>query len=151
MDDRMEYAQYLLRNNPYAVHNHVSVTGVGDDWCEGYLDLEDDVLNVYGQPHGGAYFSLADVLAGMSLRANRNQFVTLSATSHFVRSTKEKKLFGRAEIMKLGRSTALVSCRVTDSGGKLLFYSTFDFFRVDGRVEIVESAAAAGRAEEKKL
>ena len=103
-DPRMERAQFLNSRNHYAVHNHIFVSGIGEDWCEGYLDVEEDVTNVYGMPHGGTYFSLADVLAGMVLRANGYNFVTQSASCHYMRSTKEKRMYARAEIMKRGRN-----------------------------------------------
>ena len=135
-DPRMERAQFLNSRNRYAVHNHIFVSGIGEDWCEGYLDVEEDVTNVYGMPHGGTYFSLADVLAGMVLRANGHNFVTQSASCHYMRSTKEKRMYARAEIMKRGRGTALIQVRVTDSTGKLLFFSTFDYFNAEGRVHI---------------
>ncbi len=133
-----ERAQYLLHRNPFAIHNHVNVTDTTETYCEGYLDVEDDVTNVYGMPHGGAYFALADVLAGMVLRASDRQFVTQSASVHFLRTTKEPRLFGRAEFLKLGRGTAAVEAKVTDSQGKLLFFATFDFFNVEGRVKVRE-------------
>ena len=135
-DPRMERAQFLNSRNHYAVHNHIFVSGIGEDWCEGYLDVEEDVTNVYGMPHGGTYFSLADVLAGMVLRANGYNFVTQSASCHYMRSTKEKRMYARAEIMKRGRGTAVIQVRVTDSTGKLLFFSTFDYFNAEGRVHI---------------
>ena len=135
-DPRMERALYLNSRNHYAVHNHIFVSGIGEDWCEGYLDVEEDVTNVYGMPHGGTYFSLADVLAGMVLRANGYNFVTQSASCHYMRSTKEKRMYARAEIMKRGRGTAVIQVRVTDSTGKLLFFSTFDYFNAEGRVHI---------------
>ena len=135
-DPRMERALFLNSHNHYAVHNHIFVSGIGEDWCEGYLDVEEDVTNVYGMPHGGTYFSLADVLAGMVLRANGHNFVTQSASCHYMRSTKEKRMYARAEIMKRGRGTALIQVRVTDSTGKLLFFSTFDYFNAEGRVHI---------------
>ena len=135
-DPRMERAMFLNSRNHYAVHNHIFVSGIGEDWCEGYLDVEEDVTNVYGMPHGGTYFSLADVLAGMVLRANGHNFVTQSASCHYMRSTKEKRMYARAEIMKRGRGTALIQVRVTDSTGKLLFFSTFDYFNAEGRVHI---------------
>ena len=133
----LERARYLLEHNPYAVHNHMGVTGIGETWCEGYLDIEDDVTNVYGMPHGGTYVSLSDVLAGMVLRANGHQFVTQSVAGHFIRTTKEKRMYARAELLKKGRGTAVVEVRVTDSAGKLLFLSTFDFFNAEGRVRAV--------------
>ena len=140
-DPRMERAQFLNSHNHYAVHNHIFVSGIGEDWCEGYLDVEEDVTNVYGMPHGGTYFSLADVLAGMVLRANGYNFVTQSASCHYMRSTKEKRMYARAEIMKRGRGTALIQVRVTDSTGKLLFFSTFDYFNAEGRVHIQGDSA----------
>ena len=147
-DPRMERAQFLNSRNHYAVHNHIFVSGIGEDWCEGYLDVEEDVTNVYGMPHGGTYFSLADVLAGMVLRANGYNFVTQSASCHYMRSTKEKRMYARAEIMKRGRGTAVIQVRVTDSVGTLLFFATFDYFNAEGRVHI-EGDPAEGQLREK--
>jgi hypothetical protein len=125
-----------IEKNQFARYNHVVVTELEEDeTVHGYLEVHEDSLNAYGMIHGGAYYALADVTAGITARCNGHEYVTQSADLHYLGTTKEKKLYGTSRVVKRGHATATVKSEVTDSEGKLLFLAIFTFFCVDGRVE----------------
>lgn len=139
--EKMEQNRARIEKNRFALHNHVVITDMEDegDLTRGYLDVREDSLNAYGMLHGGAYYALADVTAGLSARGGGHEYVTQSADLHYLGSTSEKRIYGESRVLKRGRATATVESRITDAGGKLLFLATFTFFCVDGRVEKPES------------
>ena len=52
---------------------------------EAEMDAGADKQNYMGHLHGGAYFSLCDVAAGLCASANGEQCVTLDASIHYLR------------------------------------------------------------------
>ncbi len=129
----MEKYRSLIENNQFAIHNHVVLTDLHEGDAEGYLDVKEDTLNPYGMIHGGAFYTLADVTAGIAARSNGHAYVTQTADLHYLSTTKEKRIFGRSTVIHSGRTTVIVESRVTDGAGKKLFLATFTFYCVDGR------------------
>lgn len=133
---KLEEYRDLIVNNRFALHNHVTLTDLEENSVEGYLDVEDDVTNAYGMVHGGAFYALADVIAGMTARGNGHAYVTQTADLHYLSSTEEKRIYGKSRVLRRSRQTAVIEAEVTDGGGKCLFFATFTFFCVDGRVAV---------------
>lgn len=131
--DYMEKCRPLIENNHFARYNHVVLTSVTEESAEGYLDVKADSLNPYGMIHGGAFYTLADVTAGIAARASGHAYVTQTADLHYLSTTKEKKIYGKSRVIRRGRTTAIIESLVTDSTGKQLFLATFTFYCVDGR------------------
>lgn len=134
--EKLEANRELIVNNRFALNNHVVVTDLEDNTAEGYLDVEDDVTNAYGMVHGGAFYALADVIAGMTARGDGHAWVTQTADLHYLSTTKEKRIYGKSRVIRRGRATAIIEAAVTDAAGKELFLATFTFYCVDGRVSI---------------
>ena len=131
-----EYFREMIDNNRFAAHNHVVMTDIDTDRAEGYIELQADSTNAFGNIHGGSYFVLADSLAGMAARSNKHLYVTQNANAHFLGTTKDRRINGVSRVLKRTRNTCLVESRVTDESGKLIFLATFTFFNVDGRLRI---------------
>ncbi|MGP1349580.1 MAG: PaaI family thioesterase [Stomatobaculum sp.] len=134
--ERLEKNRRLITGNHFALHNHVVVTELEENTAEGYLDVEEDVTNAYGMIHGGAFYALADVIAGMTARGNGHAYVTQTADLHYLSTTEEKRIYGRSRVIRRGRATAIIEAKVTDSAGKELFLAIFTFYCVDGRVSV---------------
>ena len=126
---KLEEYRDLIVNNRFALHNHVTLTDLEENSAEGYLDA-------YGMVHGGAFYALADVIAGMTARGNGHAYVTQTADLHYLSSTEEKRIYGKSRVLRRSRQTAVIEAEVTDGGGKCLFFATFTFFCVDGRVAV---------------
>ena len=134
--ERLEKNRRLITGNHFALHNHVVVTELEENTAEGYLDVEEDVTNAYGMIHGGAFYALADVIAGMTARGNGHAYVTQTADLHYLSTTEEKRIYGRSRVIRRGRATAIIEAKVTESAGKELFLAIFTFYCVDGRVSV---------------
>ena len=115
----------IQNSNPFCVYNHVKVVDVKKDYAEVSLDIEENSLNFRGTVHGGAYFTMADVVSGMTCRTDGRVYATQQANVLYVRPVKAGKLTGRGTIIHRGRTSCLVEVRITTEEGKLAFMGTF--------------------------
>ena len=87
-------------------------------------------MNPFGSVHGGAFFTLADVAAGMAARTDGRGYVTQQASVQFLRAARAGRITARANVLHRGGTVCLIEVRITDEADKLLFLSTFNFYCV---------------------
>ena len=52
--------RYANEKEPFTAHNHIRVCDIDEGSSRLELDLTEQSLNRWGQPHGGVLFTLAD-------------------------------------------------------------------------------------------
>jgi uncharacterized protein (TIGR00369 family) len=80
-----------------------------------------------GTLHGGILCDLADAAMGCANASRLEQgedFTTVELKINFLKPVWEGRLTAVGEVVKAGRTLALLSCRVTDDTGSLVAYST---------------------------
>lgn len=117
-----------IAKNAYMNYNHLELVFITPEYCECRLIVRPESTNHYGFVHGGALFSLADVTAGSLAHADGHRHVTQNASFHNIGNQKDGIITCRASITNRGRTTCLVSVRVTGTGGKLLAVGEFTYF-----------------------
>ena len=123
--------QERIAQNPFVQHNHIRLVEAKDDHAEVCLDIAPDSMNFVGIVHGGAYFTLGDVCAGMVARSDGRRYVTQSANVQFIKAAREGILTARGEMVHRGRSGCLICVNVTDHDGELCFTGTYYFYCLD--------------------
>lgn len=121
----------INRRNPFICHNHIEVEEVERDRALLSLTIRPESLNIFGQVHGGAIFTMADNAAGCATRTDGRTYVTQSADIHFLRNQTEGTIKAEACVRHRGRTSVLVEVSVTGEEGKLLASGTFTFFCID--------------------
>lgn len=117
-----------LANNPFMQHNHMYITEVGTECSEVRMEVHSDGLNIMGQIHGGLLYSLADVVTGLTARADGRKYVTQSAHVNFIGNVSAGTIIAKGILVRRGRSITIVRGIVTDENGKMLLESTVDMF-----------------------
>ena len=117
-----------LANNPFMQHNHMYITEIGTETSEIRMEVHPDGLNIMGQVHGGLLYSLADVVTGLTARADGRKYVTQSAHVNFIGNVSSGLIIAKGDIVKRGRSIVIVRGIVTDENGKLLLETTTNMF-----------------------
>ena len=56
--------RYANEKEPFTAHNHIRVCDIDEGSSRLELDLTEQSLNRWGQPHGGVLFTLADDACG---------------------------------------------------------------------------------------
>lgn len=119
--------QYVA-SNPFMQYNHMYITEVSEESSEIRMEVHPDGLNIMGQIHGGLLYSLADVVTGLTARADGRKYVTQSAHVNFIGNISSGTVIARGNLVRRGRSITIVRGVVTDEQGKLLLESTVDMF-----------------------
>lgn len=117
-----------LANNPFMQHNHMYITEIGTECSEVRMEVHPDGLNIMGQIHGGLLYSLADVVTGLTARADGRKYVTQSAHVNFIGNVSAGTIIAKGVLVRRGRSITIVRGIVTDENGKMLLETTVDMF-----------------------
>ena len=121
-------AEEYLANNPFMRHNHMKIEKISTECSEISMEVHPDGLNIMGMIHGGLLYSLADVVTGLTARADGRKYVTQSAHINFIRNVSEGTVYAKGILIRRGRSITIVRSEVTDEKGNLLADVTVDMF-----------------------
>ena len=124
----------LSRLTGYAGYSGVIINDVEKDFATGSLKVKDEVLNPMGIVHGGAIFTLLDTVAGTLARfrsGSERLCVTSCSDIHYLKAIKEGTIHARAQILKEGKSTGIVTVKATDDDNNTCAFSTFEFFYLE--------------------
>lgn len=119
--------EYLL-NNPFMVHNGVELLRDEDGSYFTRAQIEPVHHNPYGIAHGGLLYTMADIASGVTARQYGTNPVTLDSDFHFLSNVSTGTLTARAEVVRAGRTVAVVRARITNETGKILADGTFTFY-----------------------
>ena len=86
--------------NSFAVYNNCHLGAVDRDFGEVWLDIVPDSFNFQGSVHGGAYFTLADMCAGIVSRTDGRLYVTQQANVQYVRAARHGRLTARGNALR---------------------------------------------------
>ena len=120
--------QEYLANNPFMRHNHMEITKVSPECSEIRMKVHPEGLNIMGMVHGGLIYSLADVVTGITARADGRRYVTQSAHINFIKNVSEGTVIAKGILVRRGKAITIVRGEVTDEAGKLLADVTVDMF-----------------------
>ena len=83
--------------------------------------------NPMGTLHGGVLCDIADAAMGIAYAANLadgETFTTLELKISFLKPIWNSTLTAEGKVLKQGRTTGLVECRITDEKGSLVAHAT---------------------------
>ena len=115
-EERMEKEREIQARNAFAAYNLCEVVDVRKDFAEVRLKIVPESLNFHGNVHGGAYFTMADMCAGVVCRTDGRLYVTQQANVQFVRAVEGGTLLCRGSVLHRGRTSCLVEIRITKQG-----------------------------------
>ena len=95
------------------------------------MQLKKEVVNPIGSIHGGALFSLADIVAGVAVNANGVNVTTLDSNIQYLAPAfldRTKTLTAKATTKKAGKTIHVMEVDITDDNNTLIASSSFTFF-----------------------
>lgn len=105
-------------------HLDMEVTGLGPDFIEGRMPVDDRTRQIHGVLHGGATAalieSLASVGAALCVDARTHRCVGVELNVNHVRSVPNGYVVGRAAPRHLGRTLQVWQVDVSDASGRLV-------------------------------
>ena len=114
----LEEAREHFKNDRFATNAGMVIDAMGDDWSECSVVLTDDHKNAYGGVMGGAIFTLADLAFAVCANQIHSLSVAQQVSINYLNAPKGAKLIARAECIKNGRTTAILSVKVFDDTGR---------------------------------
>ena len=131
MSDLLEDAKSVNIKNPYSLYNNIEIARVEPDFAELYVDMNENMTNLYHTLHGGAYFVLADCCSGAAVRTNGKHYVTQQASVSYMRSIKSGRITARCNVIFRGKASCISEVSIFDEEGTLCFKGTFTSFCID--------------------
>lgn len=119
----------------FNIHNGITVTDIGDDFCVTEGEIRPETLNPWGMAHGGFIYSLCDVAAGVAACHGARRGVTLSGNMYYLRPSKGKKLRAEGRIVKNGKTVVLVETNVWNDEGVHTARGEFQIYITEDNVK----------------
>lgn len=91
-------------------------------------EVTEKLHNPYGIVHGGLFFTMADIITGVTARLCGKPAVTLDSNFHFLSNVSSGTLTARAEVVRTGNTVAVIRADIKDNSGTLLAEGTFTYY-----------------------
>ena len=117
-----------VKHNPFMGYTNMKIEKISPECSEISMKITHGVTNLMGMVHGGMLYALADVVTGLTARADGRKYVTQSAHINFIRNVSEGTVYAKGILIRRGRSITIVRSEVTDEKGDLLADVTVDMF-----------------------
>jgi len=109
-------------------YTNMKIEKISPECSEISMKITHGVTNLMGMVHGGMLYALADVVTGLTARADGKKYVTQSAHVNFIRNVSEGTVHAKGILVRRGRTITIVRSEVTDEKGNLLADVTVDMF-----------------------
>ena len=130
----MDYNKLMeLRNstNNFARHVGITTTKIEHGYAEVRMDLQTFHLNPTGIVHGGALYTMADVVVGSANASLGTHGVTVDGEYHYLApATSANELTAVAKCIKEGGKICVFDVEVLAEGKNLIGKGTFTTYRL---------------------
>ena len=108
-------------------HLGIEITGLGDDYIEGTMPVDERTIQPMGILHGGASLALAETLGSLAgsyvIDPSKKFCVGLDINGNHIRPVRNGKVTGRANPIHLGTSTQVWNITIKNDDGQLVCIS----------------------------
>lgn len=122
---------YVEHNEGFIKHNNMHVEELNDKQCKMSIELTEVSLNPNQTAHGGLIFGLADTTMGLLARTTGRSVVTINSQIDYLKPCKGSKIICIAEILKVGKTTAVYRSNIYTEENILAATVTGTYFFID--------------------
>ncbi len=120
------------QKNPFMDYNHIEICEVSLDHSLLKATITPESKNPYGMLHGGLIYTMLDCVAGITARADGNDYVTQNVYVNYMRNvTDEDTVYAESEVVRRGRTLTVVHAFVRTESGQVLATAEVNMFRVE--------------------
>lgn len=117
------------RSSDFATNAGIRILQIEDGYACGELIIKKSHKNPVNAVHGGAIFTIADMVGASAIAFCGHKVVTLDGNINFLNAAiNVEKLVGEARIIKRGKTTIVANVDVTDEKGTLIASTTFTYY-----------------------
>ncbi len=110
----------FFKNDRFAQHSGIELLEIGEGRAKAKMTIDDSHLNGVNVVHGGAIFTLADLVFAAASNSHGTVAVAINASIWFVRAAKGGTLFAEGKEVSCNPKLATYSIQVTDDSGELV-------------------------------
>ncbi|MDF9409341.1 PaaI family thioesterase [Pelotomaculum isophthalicicum JI] len=117
----MESGMERLGNDSFARHLGIKLTDMKPGYAQAMMEVKPELLNGVNITHGGAIFSLVDIVIAAASNAHGPVALALNANIHFIKATKEGAILtATAREESLTKKTGIYRVEVKDEHNNLI-------------------------------
>lgn len=132
--NNLRICQERLRNDALANHLGIDIMEIKPGYASATLAVKPELLNGVGVTHGGAIFSLADVVFAAASNAHGPVALALNVNITFLKATTTGTILtATAREESLTRKTGLYRMEVKDDHGEVVALAEGLVYRKDSR------------------
>jgi acyl-CoA thioesterase len=135
-----EHVKAMVNNCSVARLLGIEIYEVGEGVAKGRIKLRDELLNMFGMPHGGVLFTFADQVSAACGNTLGKQAVAVESTIHFMSPAKgEDELFAEAVLTHRSKSIGRMDVKVMTKTGSVVALMHQIFFIKEKEHEVASS------------
>lgn len=112
--------QFISKNDKFAEHIGIELLEASKGYAKAILKIDRQHLNAVNIVHGGAIFTLADLVFAAASNSHGTVAVAINVTISYLKAAAGGTLTAEAREVSRNRKLATYSIRVTDDGGDLV-------------------------------
>lgn len=130
-----EHLIKMTYENEFNKYIGVELLELNPNYGKGRMKFRKEVLNPYGNFHGGALLSFADIMAGTTACMSGYYVQTVSSNLNFLLAARDTEyIYCECLKLKTGRNICVYDIRITDDEGNLLDSGEYCFFKSKQKV-----------------
>ena len=119
------------QRNPFMDYNHIEICEVSLDHSLLKATITPESKNPYGMLHGGLIYTMLDCVAGITARADGNDYVTQNVYVNYMSNVNNQdEVFAESEVIRRGKTVTVVHALVRTESGQILATAEVNMFRV---------------------
>jgi acyl-CoA thioesterase len=110
----------FFKRDRFAQHSGIELLEIGPGRAKARMAITDAHLNGVDMVHGGAIFTLADLVFAAASNSHGTVAVAINASIWFVKAARQGTLYAEATEVSRNPKLATYSIKVTDDAGELI-------------------------------
>ena len=116
----MEAVRNFFKNDTFAEHIGIELLEVSKGRAKAKMEIKDHHLNGINIAHGGAIFSLADLVFAVASNSHKTIALAINASISFLKAASGGTLVAEAKEVSLNPKLATYEIRVTNENNDLI-------------------------------
>lgn len=116
----MQAIQDFFQNDRFAQHSGIELLEIAEGRAKAKMPIRDCHRNSVNTVHGGAIFTLADLVFAVASNSHGTVAVAINASIWYVKAATEGTLYAEAREISQNPKLAVYAIEVTDDAGDLV-------------------------------
>ena len=116
----METVRDFFKNDTFADHVGIELLEISEGWAKAKMEIKEYHLNGVNIAHGGAIFTLADLVFAVASNSHKTVALAINARISYLKAVAGGTLIAEAKEVSLNHRLATYEVRVTDEKNDLI-------------------------------